>query len=299
MEMVKEKNKKIIVTGARSQIGYYLLPRLVDSGYQVFAFSRTQADDRFIKSPSLVWVGGDIGKDKFNGFADTNAVNYIHIAPLPLLPPLVENLHRCGVTRIIAFGSTSRYSKTKSASNVERAYASALASSEEEIATKCRQLGVNWTIFRPTLVYGCGMDKNITTIANTIKRFGMFPVVGEGKGKRQPVHADDLAMACAQAINLEATYNKAYNLSGGETLTYGEMVEKIFDGLGKKRRKIKIPLPVFRAALKVISFFPKYSYVTEEMAVRMSDDLCFDHSGAAADFGFNPRGFNFDEETIK
>ncbi|VAX17755.1 hypothetical protein MNBD_NITROSPINAE02-525 [hydrothermal vent metagenome] len=299
MGIVEEKNKSVIVTGARSQIGYYLLPRLIDSGYKVFAITRAQADERFLKSPSLTWVRLDIGKNGFNGFGSGDAVNYIHIAPLPLLPALVESLHRLGVTRIIAFGSTSRYSKINSSSNRERAYAKALASSEEELAKKHHQLGVDWTIFRPTLIYGCGMDKNITTIANTIRKYGMFPVVGEGKGKRQPVHADDLAMACVRSINHPSTYNRAYNLSGGETLTYGEMVNRIFDGLCKKRRRIKIPLPLFRAALKVISFLPKYNYVTEEMADRINDDLCFDHSDATNDFGFSPRGFSFDKEFIK
>jgi hypothetical protein len=37
----------------------------------------------------------------------------IHAAPLWLLPPLLPSLRRLGVTRLIAFGSTSRHTKSR------------------------------------------------------------------------------------------------------------------------------------------------------------------------------------------
>jgi hypothetical protein len=77
---------------------------------------------------------------------------------------------------------------------------------EEDLATKCARLGIAWTIFRPTLIYGCASDKNVTTIANFVRRFGFFPAVGRATGKRQPVHADDLAQACVTAIDCAATF---------------------------------------------------------------------------------------------
>ena len=85
-----------------------------------------------------------------------------------------------------------------------------------------------YTIFRPTLIYGVGRDRNVADIARFAKRFGVFPILGKGLGLRQPVHAADLAEACILAVDSSASFNRIYNLSGGETLTYREMVERVF-----------------------------------------------------------------------
>ena len=86
------------------------------------------------------------------------------------------------------------------------------------------------------------MDRNVTMIARFIRRFGFFPLVGNGKGYRQPVHADDVAAACLMVLNRPITFNRNYNLSGGQTLTFREMVEAIFLALDKKPRIVSIPL---------------------------------------------------------
>ncbi|OAD19781.1 NAD-dependent epimerase/dehydratase [Candidatus Thiomargarita nelsonii] len=144
---------------------------------------------------------------------------------------------------------------------------------------------MSWTVLRPTLIYGCGIDKNVTFIAQLIRRFGFFPILGRGTGLRQPVHADDLAAACLQACLSPAAVNKAYNLSGGETLTYRDMVEAIFQQLGKKPRIISIPLPVFKILSRIMTRLPV------AMITRMNQDLCFDHTAAYHDFAYSPRTF--------
>jgi nucleoside-diphosphate-sugar epimerase len=135
------------------------------------------------------------------------------------------------------------------------------------------------------------LDKNVTVIANFIRRFGFFPMVGSGAGLRQPVHADDLASACIASIDCPNSFNRAYNLSGGETLTYHQMVEKIFISLGKSTAIVSIPLPIFKTLMKAASLLPRYRYFSTEMASRMNQDLCFDHIEATRDFGYAPRGF--------
>lgn len=87
---------------------------------------------------------------------------------------------------------------------------------------------MGWVILRPTLIYGRGRDRNITVIARFIRRFGFFPVLGRATGLRQPVHAEDVALACHRALEAPAATNRAYNISGGETVTYREMVRRVF-----------------------------------------------------------------------
>src|SRR5690606_38917999 len=136
----------------------------------------------------------------------------------------------------------------------------------EDLQAFCTKHNIDWTIFRPTMVYSLGRDKNITTIARFIKRFQFFPLVGTGNGLRQPVHAEDLARVCLDAINNSKTFNKSYNLSGGEVLTYRDMVNRISLHLGTKCKFVHIPLPLMRFALGWLSNLPGYHKVTPEAA---------------------------------
>ncbi len=88
------------------------------------------------------------------------------------------------------------------------------------------------------------------------------------------------------------TFNRSYNLSGGEILTYRQMVEKIFSSLGKPIRFFLVPAWLFRLGIQAIMLFPGKRSITPEMAVRMNTDLCFPHADATKDFGFMPRPFS-------
>ena len=281
--------KSVVVTGASSQIGVFLLPLLADKGYQVCAVSRNPEKQRQYSSPLIRWQKADIN---FGLEDDSLKVDVlIHLAPLKHLPPLLASLRKIGLRRIVAFSSTSIFSKKHSQNANEQQFVKDLLGSEKSLAEQCKELDIAWTILRPTLIYGCGMDKNITNIAQFIKKFGFFPLVGNGRGLRQPVHAQDLAEASVTALESPSSHNKSYNLSGGKTVSYKEMVEDIFKALGKKPRILEIPLPIMKGFLKFISFLPGYDYITPEMASRINDDLCFEHGEATNDLAFHPRPF--------
>jgi nucleoside-diphosphate-sugar epimerase len=106
------------------------------------------------------------------------------------------------------------------------------------------------------------------------------------------VHADDLAAACVQAYAEELTYNRAYNLSGGQTLSYREMVEGVFHSLGKPPRIISIPAQLFKLAVTLARKLPRFRHLSPAMLDRMNQDLCFDHKPATDDFGYHPRPFH-------
>jgi nucleoside-diphosphate-sugar epimerase len=296
--------ERVIVTGSTSLIGDYLLPHLVEKGFEVHAISRTPRFNENVYSPEeagrlpcdeilqgqkMIWHQLDISQN--SPALPRQAHTLIHLAPLAILPPLIDHLASLGIQRIIAFGSTSLYTKQNSGYQREREMARKLAESEQQIAELCAKHHIHWTVFRPTLVYSLGRDKNITTITQFIQRFGFFPLVGAGKGLRQPVHAEDLATACIEVLDKPISFGKAYNLSGGETLTYREMVRRIFVHLDKPNRIVTIPLPALRIVLRGLSCFPFYSHLTPEMANRINQDMCFDHSSARGDFHFAPRKF--------
>jgi len=124
-----------------------------------------------------------------------------------------------------------------------------------------------------------------------IRRLGFFPLLGKGSGLRQPVHAEDVAIACLSALEKTDIANRAYNLSGGETLSYREMINHLFTALGRRPRLIHVPLGFFRLAVAMLRLFPRYRHLTSQMAERMNTDLVFDHADARRDLNYQPRSF--------
>lgn len=202
-----------------------------------------------------------------------------------------------GAEKIVITSSTSRFTKSQIGNDSENETARKMAEGEERFSAWCEANGIEWVILRPTLIYGHGKDKNISEIAKMIVRFGLFPIFGAGKGKRQPVHADDVARACVQALD-SAARNKSYNISGGEVLPYREMVKRVFAALGRKPRMPTVPLPMFRAALMILNRVPRFAQWSPQMAERMNLDMAFDNSEARRDFGYDPRPFKLEVDDV-
>ena len=278
---------RALVTGASSLVGACLLEKLAERGLAVRAFSRSAGTPR----AGVEWTARDITAGL--GPPEPPARYLFHVAPLWLLPGLLSELPGWGVRRVVAFGSTSRFTKATSTSDRERGMAVRLASAEEALQARSGVLGIDWTLFRPTLVYGRGRDRNVSTIGRFVRTAGFFPLVGQGRGRRQPVHAEDLALACVQAMDNPRTHGRAYDLAGGTTLTYREMVEVVFRGLGRKPRFVSVPRLLLSAGLTAASWLPRRGHLTPQMAARMEEDLVFDTTAAAADFGWAPRPFLF------
>ena len=148
---------------------------------------------------------------------------------------------------------------------------------------------IAWTILRPTLTYGAGVDKNISAAARFIDRFGFYPISGPADGLRQPVHAEDLADAAVRVLATPTTAGQSYDLGGAETLVYREMIGRIFDVLGRPRRLISIPLLGRMAG--AWGRLSGNQTLTADVVTRMNRDLVFSNVAARQAFGYAPRAF--------
>lgn len=270
--------KTIAVTGATSALGMLMIGRLLAQGARVLAVSRGQG--AALEISGLSWQQADLNQADFAPMEAAEML--IHCAPLWALPPALPAFS--GVARIVAFGSTSVFGKQESANASEQAVVEKLAHAEAVLAAQ-----EGCTVLRPTLIYGAGLDGNVTRIARTISRFRFFPIYPPARGLRQPVHVADLADAALAALATDATRGKFYDLSGGETLTYRAMAGRIFAALGM--RAVFLPLPFLPLALDALGKIAHNSRVNGEMARRMNRDLVFPHTTAAHDFGYRPRAF--------
>jgi nucleoside-diphosphate-sugar epimerase len=273
----------VLVLGATSLIGGHLLSRLKAEDLDPVAFSRRPP------AQDACWIGGDL-KDADLDERLPVATTVFSLSPIWLLPAALPALKARGMERLIAFSSTSRFTKTDSPEAGERAVALELAGAETAVEAWCAGHGVAWTILRPTLIYDEGHDENVSRIARLVKRFHVMPLSGRGEGLRQPVHAADLAAGALAAAHAPATRNKAYNLTGGETVTYRVMVDRVFEGLSRTPRSLPMPTWLFGLVMRLAK--PFYPGATVAMGTRMGQDLTFDSSDAIRDFGWSPRAFH-------
>lgn len=227
----------VLVFGASSQIGHFLLPRLSAGGEPVLALSRRVRPA--LASTGVSWLQGEL-PDGMPTVPPLSAI--ISFGPLQALADWLGRIGPLDAPRVIATSSMSAETKRDSSVPAERAIARQLRDGEAALARACECHGSGWTILRPTLVYGAGLDKSLTPIARRAMRTRLFPLPA-GRGMRQPVHADDVAQAVLAALACPATAGRILPIGGGERLPAAEMFARVRRSL--PRATVPLPLPAW------------------------------------------------------
>lgn len=272
-----------LVLGASGQIGHFLVPLLCAHGIEVEAVSRQAQASR----PGLTWSRFDL---YLHGDAARRPELVFSAGPLDgLLAWLARTRHR--PERIVAFSSTSALTKQDSSDPAERELAARLARAEQALISHCQARHIGWVILRPTLIYGCGMDANLSRIAALARRFRLVPLPANATGLRQPVHAQDLAHGAWLAACSTAALGKRYELSGGGAIAYAEMVQRTVACIQPRGYVVRIPSSLFRLFARIARRFDLMPGFGPAMLERMRQDLVFPAHAAARDLGWVGRSF--------
>jgi uncharacterized protein YbjT (DUF2867 family) len=100
-----------------------------------------------------------------------------------------------------------------------------------------RASGLDWTFLRP----GMFMSNTIEWWSESIRGQGCVFFPGGKKGKVAPVDPRDVAKVAALALTQLGHSGQAYELTGSELFTIGEMVQIISQALGKPIHYVDIP----------------------------------------------------------
>jgi len=110
--------------------------------------------------------------------------------------------------------------------------------------------GLDWTIFRPSVIFGA-QDQFINLFAKLTKLFPVMPLANYG-AQFQPVSVDDVATAFVGALKMPMTIHQTYDLVGPKVYTMKEIVE-----LAKRKVGAScaiIPVPAFVGYLQALAF---------------------------------------------
>lgn len=106
--------------------------------------------------------------------------------------------------------------------------------------------GLDYCIIRPN-----GFFSDMTEFLTMAKK-GRVYLFGDGELKTNPIHGEDLAAVCVDAID---NSDKEIKVGGPETLTHNEIAAKAFETLGVKPKITHIPNSFRVAVLKMVRLF--------------------------------------------
>lgn len=261
--------RTLLVFGASGAVGRFLLPQ-VPAHCQAIPVSRQRRAG---------WVCADLG-DSGAAWPDADAA--ISLGPLDAFAAWLKRRADRSLRRVIAFSSMSADSKRDSDDAKERAIALRLTTSEETLRTISAARGIALTIFRPTLIYGAGIDRSLAPIAKFMRRWRLAPIPVGATGLRQPVHAADLAAACVAVLETSATFGNIYALGGGERLSFRSMLMR----MRAENSALPVPIP-----LSVLAVLARSGSINKAAIRRLRVPLIADNTAAARDFGYAPRPF--------
>ena len=110
--------------------------------------------------------------------------------------------------------------------------------------------GLDWTIFRPSVIFGA-QDQFINLFAKLTKLFPVMPLANYG-AQFQPVSVDDVATAFVSALKMPMTIHQTYDLVGPTIYTMKEIVELAKHKVGASCAII--PVPAFVGYLQALAF---------------------------------------------
>jgi len=160
---------------------------------------------------------------------------------------------------------------------------------EEEV----RASGLDWTIFRPSVIFG-PQDDFINKLADFVRKLPFVPVIGDGNYRLQPIDGNDVARCFAMALEMSETIGQSYGLCGRDRITYRELLTIVARTLGKKSvRTVQVPVSFMKLVTPPLQRFPFFPITMDQITMLLEESIC---DGAWKEtFRFDPVGI---EEAI-
>ncbi len=114
--------------------------------------------------------------------------------------------------------------------------------------------GLNWTIFKPSLIFG----DNAAFFDDLIKLIkGRFfvPIIGTGEDKFAPIDVISVAKSYSGSLYTEASYDKIYTLCGPDIYSFESIIDLIMEIMPPKKIKIHAPTFIAEKGIELIEKF--------------------------------------------
>ncbi|MCX6351974.1 MAG: NAD(P)H-binding protein [Bacteroidetes bacterium] len=275
--------KKIAIIGATGRVGFRLCLAF-HNDYSVVAVGRNPTKKDFSKYSNIdfIQISNLSETDKLAiALKDCDAI--INAGYIWLAEDIYKamNAGGCKASHIIFTGSAGMFTKLDN-------YSAELKRMAEKFIEE--NFSINWTIIRPTMIYGVREDNNISRIIKLFNRTRIFPLIGKGENLIQPVYIYDLVTSFKIALFNSKMFNKAFNIGGAKAVTNKQLFRIIGKALNKKVNFLYIHPSLISIMVKILKPF-KLNPISEEQILRFQEDKNIDLVPFINQFGFTPLDF--------
>lgn len=279
---------KVLVAGGTGFIGSHLCRALADGGHEVTALSRSPSE-----TPEGVdsAVGDVTAYDSIAPAVDGHDAVVNLVALSPLFEPdggnvMHDRIHRGGTENLVRAAEDAgadrfiQMSALGADPNGDTAYIRSKGQAEEVV----RGSDLDWTIFRPSVVFGDGGE--FVGFTKRLKKMfapvvPMYPLPGGGNRTRfQPIHVEDLVPMLVAAVETDDHVGETYEVGGPEVLTLREVTDLVYEAEKKGISIVPLPMPLAKVGLTVLGAVPGFPMGPDQYR-----SLSFDNTAAENDVG--------------
>ncbi|MXR51847.1 NAD(P)H-binding protein [Halovenus sp. WSH3] len=251
----------VVLVGGSGFIGTYLCEELLDRGHDVTVLSRSPGGD--VPAGAETAMGDVTAYDSIESAFEGQDVVYNLVALSPLFEPkggneMHDRLHRRGTENCL---------RAAEEHGVERfVQLSALGADPEGpthyIRAKGRAEGhvrdsdLDWTIFRPSVVFGDGGE--FLSFTRKLTPPGVAPLPGGGKTRFQPIYVEDLVDMLADSIESETHVGETYEIGGPEQLELATVARLVRAARGQSVKIVSVPMSLAEVGLRVAGAIPGF-----------------------------------------
>jgi NADH dehydrogenase len=221
---------RVVVVGATGFVGQHLCARLVDAQYRVTAVTRrSERAQPLILLPTLdvaeldatdsaalaaVAAGADAIVN-LAGILNERGADTFERAHVDMARSVAGAARAAGVRRVVQM----------SALNADPQGPSRYLRSKGEAEAIIAASGLDWTIFRPSVIFGPG-DSFTKLFARLQRSLPLLPLAGSN-ARFQPVYIGDVVRCFMRALGDPATIGHRYALCGPKVYTLLELVRYV------------------------------------------------------------------------
>lgn len=267
---------RVLVTGSTGFVGGNVCSRLMVDGWEVRGLSRGAGAGRpdGVTAAGVIGLHGDVVSGDGLGAAMDGVDAVVHLVGIihENHDTTFEQVHVAGTRNVVAAAREAgaarlvHMSALGAGSGSGSRYHASKAAAEEVV----RSSGLDWTIMRPSLIFGVGDDFFGGTLRRLVTMPPVVPVVGRGDFPFRPVWVEDVATAFARALQRPAATRQTFELVGPHEYTLRELLLLVRDQLRPRKPLIGVPLPLMRLGTLLFRLLPNPPITADQLLMLLA-----------------------------
>jgi NADH dehydrogenase len=264
---------------------------LLAKGHSLRCLVRSEKTGKALSERGVEVIQGDItDAESLNGVLG-NADFVVHLVGIieERGNATFKSVHVDGTANLAAEAKRAgvRHFFYQSALGADRNSWSGYLRTKAEAEDMVRSMGLNHTIFRPSLIIG-PWDGFTRKLVDMIKLSPVLAIPGEGKAKFQPVYIRDWLKCINRVIENPEQFIGTYDIGGPEHLSYREIVETLSTEMGRRKFSVSIPMGLMRLGASILEkVLPAPPVTSDQLRLLEQDNIC-DLNAVDKHFGLKP-----------